>query len=194
MLTERPPADGGEYIDGPSVPHIDMIYPLAGPRARQLARISLLQVEPKVSAPLDPGFAPLVLGKKKYKLAAKDCTQSVEWALPRADGCARYSLKVFPEDSVFYETSLELAGVLIQEMIWRCAATELQLAGPAKICEDLKKAYSVVSARTNIVGSALSRVAVPIAAEPPGRCRVEPSRSKRTPCRRPAGARRRSSR
>merc|ERR1719337_394061 len=31
---------------------------------------------------------------------------------------------------------------MIQETIWRCGAKELQLAGPANLCETLKKAYS----------------------------------------------------
>merc|ERR1712050_498288 len=31
---------------------------------------------------------------------------------------------------------------MIQETIWRCGATELQLHGPTKICERLQKAYS----------------------------------------------------
>jgi hypothetical protein len=35
-----------------------------------------------------------------------------------------------------------MAGVMIQESIWRCGATELQLAGPANLCETLKAAYS----------------------------------------------------
>merc|ERR1712232_721677 len=33
------------------------------------------------------------------------------------------------------------AGIMIQETIWRCGATGLQLSGPAKICECLKAAY-----------------------------------------------------
>mmetsp|Transcript_29261 Transcript_29261/g.67363 ORF Transcript_29261/g.67363 Transcript_29261/m.67363 type:complete len:492 (+) Transcript_29261:92-1567(+) len=104
---------------------------------------SLLIVKPKIEAPLDAGFAPLILGKKKYLEAAKDCTEKLTWALPRADGCGAYTLPVFPEGSPNFEASVYLAGVLIQEMIWQRSASSLLLAGPAKICEALKAAYSV---------------------------------------------------
>eukprot|EP00406_Dinophysis_acuminata_P065202 CAMPEP_0179286076 /NCGR_PEP_ID=MMETSP0797-20121207/39549_1 /TAXON_ID=47934 /ORGANISM="Dinophysis acuminata, Strain DAEP01" /LENGTH=94 /DNA_ID=CAMNT_0020994937 /DNA_START=32 /DNA_END=313 /DNA_ORIENTATION=+ len=54
-----------------------------------------LLATPKVAAPLDPGFAPLILGKQKYLEAAKDCKDKLDWALVRVDGCARYTLPVF---------------------------------------------------------------------------------------------------
>jgi predicted NBD/HSP70 family sugar kinase len=103
----------------------------------------LLLVKPKIAAPLDPGFRPLILGKKNYLEAAKDCTEKVEWALVRTDGCARYSLPVFDEKSKDYRASAYLAGILIQEMIWQRSASELKLAGPAKICKQIKAAYSL---------------------------------------------------
>merc|ERR1712127_840965 len=103
----------------------------------------LLCVAPKVVAPLDKGFRPLILGKKNYLEATKDCTEKLEWALIRGDGCARASLPVFDEKHKDVRASSYLAGVLIQEMIWQRGASELRLSGPKKICEALKKAYSV---------------------------------------------------
>merc|ERR1719394_2218626 len=103
----------------------------------------LLLVKPKVPAPLDPGFRPLVLAKKKYLEETKECTDKLEWALVRADGCGRYSLPVFEEKSKDARASVFLAGVLIQEMLWQRSASELKLFGPAKICKALKAAYSV---------------------------------------------------
>jgi len=99
----------------------------------------ILLVRPKVEAPLDPGFAPVVLGKRAYLNATKECKDKLIWALPRADGCGRYELPVFPEDSPDVDASI-LGGVLIQEMIWQRSASELQLCGPTKICEALKAA------------------------------------------------------
>jgi len=78
---------------------------------------SLLLVKAKTPAPLDPDFCPVILGKKAYMEAAKDCSEKLEWALPRSDGVARYSLPVFPADNPSAEASVYLAGVLIQEMI-----------------------------------------------------------------------------
>jgi len=82
------------------------------------------------------------LAKRNYRAAAKDCTETLQWALPRGDGCARGELKVFPEGDARYQASIVLSGVMIQETIWRCGARELQLAGPAAICETIKKAFS----------------------------------------------------
>jgi len=102
----------------------------------------LLLVQPKIAAPLDPGFRPLILGKKNYLQAAKDCADKLEWALVRDRGCARYALPVFEEKSEDVAASIYLACVLIQEMIWQRSASELQLAGPASICEAVKAAFS----------------------------------------------------
>jgi len=102
----------------------------------------LLIVSPKVKAPLDPGFAPVVLAKREYRNAAKDCADTLHFALPRACGCARGELKVFPEDDERYQATVILAGIMIQESIWRCGASSLQLAGPASLCQTLKTAYS----------------------------------------------------
>jgi predicted NBD/HSP70 family sugar kinase len=91
---------------------------------------------------LDPNFSPVVLGKRQYMQATAGCADKLNWALPRADGCGRYELPVFPEGHEDVEASIYLAGVLIQEMIWQRSASELQLAGPPSICEALAKMYS----------------------------------------------------
>jgi len=102
----------------------------------------LLLVKPKVEAPLDPGFAPVVLGVRNYLAHASGSKEKLEWALPRADGVGRGSLPVFPEDSPDYDASVHIAGVLIQQLFWERSASELLLAGPAKICADLQAAFS----------------------------------------------------
>lgn len=102
----------------------------------------ILLVKPGMQPPLDPGFRPVILGKKNYLELTKDCEDKLEWALPRADGCARYSLPVFPEKSRSTPASIYLAGVLIQEMLWQRSASSLMLAGPKRICSALKKAFS----------------------------------------------------
>lgn len=102
----------------------------------------LLLVKPKVEAPLDPGFSPVILAVRSYMDIAKACTEKIEWALPRADGCGRGSLPVFAEGAEEYDASLFLAGVLIQQMFWERSASKLLLCGPAKICSDLKAAFS----------------------------------------------------
>lgn len=119
--------DGGKAAFGAVMP----------PAARKL-----LLTKPKVKAPLDPGFSPLILAKQKYMEAAKDCKDKLTWALVRSDGCGRYSLPVFPEGTKDARASAYLAGILIQEMIWQRSASSMVLHGPAKICKYLQKCYS----------------------------------------------------
>jgi len=112
------------------------------PKTMPIAAMKYLLARPMVPAPLDPNFSPLILGKVQYLKALKGAKDFLEWALPRADGCGRYKLPVFPDGHKDVEASIYLAGVLIQEMIWQRSASCLMLAGPPKICEALKAAYS----------------------------------------------------
>merc|ERR1719446_702797 len=52
-------------------------------------------------------------------------------------------LPVFTDDHEDVEASIYLAGILIQEMMWQRSASSLMLAGPPKICEALKAAFSM---------------------------------------------------
>jgi len=105
--------------------------------------MKLLLSRPKVPAPLDPNFSPLILAKRQYLEAAKGCKEELSWALPRADGCGRYTMPVFPDGSEEAEASSYLAGILIQEMIWQRSASGLILCGPSGICNKLKADFSV---------------------------------------------------
>jgi predicted NBD/HSP70 family sugar kinase len=102
----------------------------------------LLIVKPKIAAPLDADFAPVVLAKREYRKAAAGCADTFHFALLRNDGCARGELKVFPETDPRYQASVILAGVLVQEMIWMRGARSLMLCGPKGICESLKTAFA----------------------------------------------------
>jgi len=103
--------------------------------------------------------------------ATAACTDELHWALPRADGCARYALKVFPDGHEDVEASIYLAGILIQEMIWQRSASELQVAGPPGICEALAKMYSEggayefeASSMPNVCGTPEAKFSVKIVA------------------------------
>jgi predicted NBD/HSP70 family sugar kinase len=118
---------------------------MASPAAMPAAAMKLLLSRPKVPAPLDPNFSPVILGKRQYLKAVEACStkQTLDWAIPRNEGCARYTLPVFPDGHDDAEASIYLAGVLIQEMLWQRSGSSLKLAGPKGICEALKAAYSV---------------------------------------------------
>jgi len=107
------------------------------------AAMRLLLARPKVPAPLDPNFSPVILGKRKYLAAAAGCADRLEWALPRYDGCGRGGLPVFPEGSENVEASVYLAGVLIQEMMWQRSGSALLLSGPPSIVEAVAADFRV---------------------------------------------------
>jgi len=108
-----------------------------------LAAQKLLLARPRVVAPLDPNFSPVVLAKRKYRTYVGGSPHTFEWALPRADGCARGSLQVFADNDPNVEASIYLIGVMIQEMMWQRSASELMLSGSSRIADALKAAFSV---------------------------------------------------
>jgi hypothetical protein len=149
------------------------------------AAMKILLARPKVPAPLDPNFSPVILGKRQYLEAVKDCSEKLEWALLRSDGCARYSLQVFPENHPDVEASAYIAGVLIQEMIWQRSASCLMLSGPPGICEAVKAEYSLggmyefeITSMPNVCGTPtqafetliVDSAALPAAADTPQIC------------------------
>jgi len=133
---------GGERIRSKhlTMKHEDEKAPRRRPMPAAAKRILL--VTPKIVPPLDPDFNPVVLGKRAYLEATKDCTDKLEWALLRSDGCGRYTLPVFEDGHKDIAASVYLAGVLIQEMLWMRSGYELQLAGPIKVCKAVKRAFS----------------------------------------------------
>jgi len=112
------------------------------PGKMPVAAQKLLLTRPKVPAPLDPNFSPVVLAKKNYMTYVAGSPHVLEWALPRVDGCARGKLPVFAENHPDVEASIYLAGVMIQELIWQRSAARLVLCGPKKIVEAIKADYS----------------------------------------------------
>jgi len=107
------------------------------------AAMKYLLARPKVPAPLDPNFSPVVLGVRQYMEAVSGSPHTLEWALERGSGLAgRDSLPVLPEDHPDVDASVHLAGVLIQMMMWERGGMRLLLSGPATICEALKLAFS----------------------------------------------------
>lgn len=98
---------------------------------------------PKVPAPLDPNFAPVVLGHRRYMKFVSGSPFTVEWALERGGGlCGRDKLPCFADSHPGVEASIHLAGVMIQMMMWERSGSRLLLAGPPKVCEALKTAFS----------------------------------------------------
>jgi len=95
-----------------------------------------------IAAPLDPNFKPVYKAKKEYLAAVEKCNDTLEWALPRpGDCCARGKIKVFPQEDKQSATSVEMANVLINNMMWERSANALHVCGPEWITEKLKEIY-----------------------------------------------------
>jgi len=108
--------------------------------------MKILLSRPKVPAPLDPNFSPVYLAKQQYLEATKDCTDIVEWALPRSDGCTRGKIAVFPDGHEDMGASVYLVSVLICELIWQRSASSLLLSGPPGLCSTLAATFSLEGA------------------------------------------------
>lgn len=107
------------------------------------AAMKYLLTRPSVPAPLDPNFAPFILGKKKYLKYTAGSPHNLDFAITRPGGCCgRDSLPVFADGHDDYEASLYLAGEVIRYMIWQRGGDKLYLAGPPKLCKDLSAAFS----------------------------------------------------
>lgn len=110
------------------------------PAAREL-----LVVKTAVAAPLDPGFAPLVFGFRKYVKAVEDSgsPEELHLALERPGGIvSRVKLPVFPDDHLQVEASLHYVRLMVRTYLWQRGAFKLTVSGPPKQCDELKKALS----------------------------------------------------
>ena len=117
---------------------MEMTDPMMPPAAAKY-----ILTRPGVPAPLDPNFCPFILGKMKYVKAVQGCPGKLEFAIERPGGCCgRDSLPVFPEDHEGFEASVFMAGEVIRYMLWQRGGQKLILAGPKKICEEMKTAFS----------------------------------------------------
>jgi len=112
------------------------------------AAMKYLLTRPSVPAPLEPNFCPFVLGKRKYMKHIAESSQlgavsELSFVVERPGGCfGRDKLPVFAETHEGFDASVFIAGEAIRYMIWQRGGFKLLLSGPAKICEQLKEAFS----------------------------------------------------
>jgi len=107
------------------------------------AAMKYLLTRPKVPAPLDPNFSPVILGKKSYLTHVTGSPHTVEWALERTGGlCGRDKLPVFADDHPDVDASIHLCGILIQMMFWERSGFRLWISGPPKQAQALAQAFS----------------------------------------------------
>jgi len=110
---------------------------------------SLLEVPPRVAAPLDPGFRPAVLGHRAYRKAVAAARKtSIGIAVERNKGLvARYDLEVFAPGGPHDAESVRLLERTIKFLLWSIGGWKVWLAGPEPLCAPMRDAYRAGGAR-----------------------------------------------
>ena len=109
-----------------------------------------LEMVPRFSPPLDPGFRPLILGLRNYRAAVRVASekQTLRIALEREDGrVVRWDLEVLPEGGGNNEDTFRVAERTIKFLLWSRGGWKLHLAGPAWLCQKLSDVYRSGGAR-----------------------------------------------
>ena len=111
---------------------------------------SLLDMRPKIPAPLDPNFQPLFLANCRYRevVAAAAKKEPLAIALERNAGLVtRWDLEIFALDSSHAEDSFCHVERTIKFLLWARGGWKIYLAGPHALCERIRDCYSVSGAR-----------------------------------------------
>ena len=111
---------------------------------------SLLNVTPRIPAPLDPGFVPAILANRNYrnavKLSAKKARLAI--AVARTNDCVcRHDLDILLPGSGHDTDTLRFVERHIKFGIWSRGGCKLFLDGPEPICSEIVRLYSPGGAR-----------------------------------------------
>ncbi len=110
---------------------------------------SLLEVRPRIAAPLDPGFRPAALGNRAYRKAVAAVTKtSIGVAVERNNGLvARYDVDVFAPGSAHDADTVRFLERTIKFLLWSIGGWKVWLAGPEPLCAPIRDAYRAGGAR-----------------------------------------------
>ena len=107
-------------------------------------RIIAMNIQPKITPVLDPGFVPAVLWNQAFeaKAAADPASHQVDIALTRNDGtCFRWSGKLLPhtgENIALNETYVER---IVKFLLWQKGGNIILVAGDDAIADMLASRY-----------------------------------------------------
>jgi predicted NBD/HSP70 family sugar kinase len=111
---------------------------------------SLLSAEPKITAPLDPGFQPFSLASRRFREAVATAAkkQKLAISLERNAGLVtRWDLEVLPSDARYDVDSLRYVERTIKFLLWARGGWKLYLAGSQQLCEQIRECYSTTGTR-----------------------------------------------
>ena len=117
----------------------------------------LLSTKPKVAAPLDPGFAPYILGKRAYMAACaaekgQNAVRTLYIAILRQNGlCNRLEFPVFSSSDSRFNDSLLYAFFTIMFALCQKGGFKILLCGPSDICTEIQKEFSMQGRASYVV-------------------------------------------
>ena len=107
-----------------------------------------IEVNPKVSAPLDARFVPAPVFTREYRRQAATGGQPLRLALERADGSiSSYATRVLPVSSPLFPATLLYVERIVKFLLWQRGGWKLYVGGPVEIGENLKALYSLSGVR-----------------------------------------------
>ncbi|MFA6292594.1 MAG: hypothetical protein WC637_12470 [Victivallales bacterium] len=107
--------------------------------------INMLKVNPKIKAPLDPGFVPAVLWNRAFRKLVRESGEArkIIISLERANG----SVSVFGTDILadrpeYSELNLRYVERLVKYLLWMKGGWKITIAGNERLAGEIAKIYS----------------------------------------------------
>ncbi len=110
----------------------------------------LIDQAPRIQAPLDPGFRPIILADRACQQALRKAARrdSLLIAVERNDGLVtRHDLELLPDADDTREASFQYVERIIKFALWAYGGWKIHLAGPADLCSRLAACYQPKGAR-----------------------------------------------
>ncbi len=118
-------------------------------------------VSPRIAAPLDPGFCPLVLTNRAFRAAVTATGNGVPLAIAveRSDGTvSRYETQVFPSELPEAANNLRYIERLVKSLLWMRGGYKVFIGGPAEIGQAIAAMYAPGGTRAFDAVEVMSRV------------------------------------
>jgi predicted NBD/HSP70 family sugar kinase len=110
-----------------------------------------IEVYPKVTAELDPGFIPAVLWNKEYRRAVESsgAGKDLVIALERSNGAvSTFATRIFPHTGVYRQLNIKYVERLIKFLLFMKGGFRVTLAGgDAFLADDIRAIYSAAGPR-----------------------------------------------
>ncbi len=114
------------------------------------ANFQLTDIEPKLRAPLDPGFRPSWCWQRAYQKEALANPQSsqVQIAIGRPDGSvSHFSCHMLPETTATYDVNLRFLDRVVKFLLWARGGSKVWIAGAPETAAALQLLYAPGGAR-----------------------------------------------